>query len=92
MSRWLNLGAWASQAHRDPPGAEVRDFQRTFHPDGRLEKFGRPLPPFSSVLFSPDPGMLQDWDNDLVVQLTGPVRGAEGDIIIDEVEVVAIPG
>ena len=72
-------------------GTEVHGVHRTFHPDGRLEKFGRPLPPFSSILFSPEPGTLQGWDNDVFVQMIQPASGAEGDVIIDEVEVVVIP-
>ena len=72
-------------------GAEVHNFQRTFHRDGRLERFGRPLPPFSSVWFTPEPGRLKGWDNHLDVQLTSSALGATGDIVIDEVEVVVMP-
>ena len=66
-------------------GVEVSELRRVFHPDGRLEKFGRPLPAFSSVWFQPQPGMLNGWDNQLAVRLTSLAPEGVGEIVIDEV-------
>ena len=72
-------------------GVEVHHLQRVFHPDGRLETFGRPLPPFSSVWFNLNQVQLNNGDNHLAVQLTYSSPDAKSDVIIDEVEVVVMP-
>ena len=72
-------------------GTEIRDFQRVFHADGRLETFGRPLPPFSSVWFNLNQELLNNGDNYLTVQLTHNATDTNGEIVIDEVEVVVMP-
>ena len=70
-------------------GIEVQDAQRVFHADGRLETFGRPLPPFSSVWFNLNQRLLNNGDNHLKVQLTSADTNTE--VVIDEVEVVVMP-
>ena len=72
-------------------GVEIRDFQRAFHPDGRLETFGRPLPPFSSVWFNLNQVQLNNGDNYLTVQLTHNTTDSNSEVVIDEVEVVVMP-
>ena len=72
-------------------GTEIRDFQRVFHPEGRLERFGRPLPPFSSAWFNLKQPPLNNWDNYLGVRLVHHDSGETGNIVIDEVEVVVMP-
>ena len=72
-------------------GHEIRDFQRVFHADGRLETFGRPLPPFSSVWFHLSQDSLNNGDNYLQVQLTHNPTDTDDEVVIDEVEVVAMP-
>ena len=72
-------------------GVEIQDFQRVFHPDGRLERFGRPLPPFSSVWFNLKQESLNNGDNYLKVELTHSTPDANNDVVIDEVEVVVMP-
>ena len=72
-------------------GVEIHHLQRVFHPDGRLETFGRPLPPFSSVWFNLNQVQLNNGDNHLEVQLTYSSPDAKSDVIIDEVEVVVMP-
>lgn len=72
-------------------GTEIRDFQRVFHPDGRLEMFGRPLPPFSSVWFNLNQQLLNNGDNYLKVELTHIADDTNSEIVIDEVEVVVMP-
>ena len=72
-------------------GTEVAGVRRAFHADGRLETYGRPLPPFSTVLFSLDGMPLTGRDNVLRVELLESAAGAAGDIVIDEVEVVVTP-
>jgi len=72
-------------------GASIQDFQRSFHADGRLEKFGRLLPPFSSVWFDLKQPPLTSWDNHLDLRLTSSKEGATDPIVVDEVEVVVMP-
>ena len=72
-------------------GTEIQNLQRVFHPDGRLEAFGRPLPPFSSVWFNLSQELLNNGDNHLEVQLTRSGDTTNGEIVIDEVEVVVMP-
>ena len=72
-------------------GSEIRDFQRVFHPDGRLEMFGRPLPPFSSVWFNLNQESLNNGDNYLKLQLTHNASDTNSEIVIDEVEIVVMP-
>lgn len=72
-------------------GTEIRDFQRVFHPDGRLETFGRPLPPFSSVWFNLNQESLNNGDNHLKIQFTHIADDTNNEIVIDEVEVVVTP-
>ncbi len=72
-------------------GTEIRDLQRVFHPDGRLETFGRPLPPFSSVWFNLNQGSLNRGDNQLKLQLTHSASDTNSEVVIDEVEVVVMP-
>ncbi len=72
-------------------GTEIRDFQRVFHPDGRLETFGRPLPPFSSVWFNLNQESLNNGDNHLKVGLIHSAPDTDEEVVIDEVEVVVMP-
>lgn len=72
-------------------GARPAEVRRIFHKDGRLEQFGRPLPAFSTVFFELSPLPLTGLDNELAVTLTAPNPPAEGDVVIDEVDVVVIP-
>ena len=72
-------------------GTEIRDFQRVFHADGRLETFGRPLPPFSSVWFNLNQESLNNGDNHLKVGLTHSAAETNSEIVIDEVEVTVMP-
>ena len=72
-------------------GTEIQDFQRVFHADGRLEAFGRPLPPFSTVWFNLNQESLNNGDNYLKVELTHSASDADNEIVIDEVEVVVMP-
>ena len=72
-------------------GVEIQDSQRVFHPDGRLETFGRPLPPFSSVWFNLNQQLLNNGDNYLKVELTHIADDTNSEIVIDEVEVVVMP-
>ena len=72
-------------------GTEIQNLQRVFHPDGRLETFGRTLPPFSSVWFNLNQVELNNGDNHLNAQLTYIASDANNEIVIDEVEVVVMP-
>ena len=72
-------------------GTEIRDFQRVFHADGRLETFGRPLPPFSTVWFNLSQDSLNNGDNHLKVEFTHSTDDTNGEVVIDEVEVVVMP-
>ena len=72
-------------------GTEIQDFQRVFHPDGRLETFGRPLPPFSSVWFNLNQELLNNGDNYLKVRLTHIAADTDDEVVIDEVEEVVMP-
>ena len=72
-------------------GVEVQNASRIYHTDGRLEQLGRPLPPFSTVLFDLDGLPVAGGDNYLGVTLTTPAADAENEIVIDEVEVVVVP-
>ena len=72
-------------------GTEIRDLQRVFHPDGRLETFGRPLPPFSNVWFNLNQESLNNGDNYLKIQLTHSAADTNSEVVIDEVEVVVMP-
>ena len=75
----------------DLNGTAVGNLQRVFHREGRLEKFGRPLPAFSTVFFELDRLSLTDRDNYLGMTLTKCAPEAEEEIVIDEVEVVVVP-
>jgi len=72
-------------------GVDVADFRRSFHPDGRLERYGRPLTAFSTVFF--DLGSCPPaWcENSLGVTLLKSAQGARGEIVIDELEVIVRP-
>ena len=72
-------------------GTKIQNFQRVFHADGRLETFGRPLPPFSSVWFNLNPKSLNNGDNHLKVELTPIAAETNSEIVIDEIEVVVMP-
>ncbi len=72
-------------------GTEIQDCQRVFHPDGRLETFGRPLPPYSSMWFNLNHESLNNGDNHLTVQLTHIADDTNSEVVIDEVEVVVMP-
>ena len=72
-------------------GTEIQDCQRVFHPDGRLETFGRPLPPFSNMWFNLNQESLNNGDNYLKIQLTHSASDANNEIVINEVEVVVMP-
>ena len=72
-------------------GKEVDDLQRVYHAEGRLQTFGRPLPPFSTVLLSLEGLPLTGHDNALRVELTECAPGAADDVVIDEVEVLVMP-
>ena len=72
-------------------GTEIQNLQRVFHADGRLETFGRPLPPFSSVWFNLNQESLNNGDNYLKIQLIHSASDTNSEIIIDEVEVVVMP-
>lgn len=72
-------------------GTAIHDLQRVFHPDGRLERFGRPLPPFSSVWFNLNQKSLNNGDNYLKIELTHSASDTNNEVVIDEVEVVIIP-
>ena len=72
-------------------GTEIQGFQRVFHPDGRLETFGRPLPPFSSVWFNLNQEYLNNGDNHLQIQLTHSAADTTSEVVIDEVEVAVMP-
>ena len=72
-------------------GTETQNLQRVFHPDGRLETFGRPLPPFSTVWFNLNQESLNNGDNYLKVQLMHNASDTNDDIVVDEVEVVVMP-
>lgn len=73
-------------------GKPIGEFQRVFHPDGRLEEHGRPLPAYSSVWFESTAPPLNSWDNYLGVELTQFASVKNGSIVIDEIEVVVMPG
>ena len=72
-------------------GSEIQDFQRVFHADGRLETFGRPLQPFSSVWFHLNQDLLNNGDNHLKAELTHSAADTNSEVVIDEVEVVVMP-
>ena len=72
-------------------GTRIQNLQRVFHPDGRLETFGRPLPPFSSVWFNLNQESLNNGDNHLQIQLTHSAADTDGEVVIDEVEVAVMP-
>ncbi len=72
-------------------GTEIQDLQRVFHSEGRLERFGRPLSPFSSVWFNLNKDLLNNGDNHLKVGLTHSTIHTNNEVIIDEVEVVVMP-
>ena len=72
-------------------GTKIHNLQRVFHPDGRLETFGRPLPPFSSVWFNLNPKSLNNGDNRLKMQLTHITDDTNNEVVIDEVEVMVMP-
>ena len=72
-------------------GTDIQNLQRVFHADGRLETFGRPLPPFSSVWFNLNQESLNNGHNYLQVQLTHSAADTDDEVVIDEVEVVVMP-
>ena len=72
-------------------GTEIQNLQRVFHPDGRLETFGRPLPPFSSVWCHLNQESLNNGDNHLQIQLTHSAADTTSEVVIDEVEMVVMP-
>ncbi len=65
--------------------------RRTWHPDGRSVNIGRPLPPYSILIFDLPPQTTIDGDNILSLRLLGPRDDKAGDILIDEIDVTAIP-
>ena len=72
-------------------GTGIQNLQRVFHADGRLETFGRPLPPFSSVWFNLNQESLNNGNNHLQIQLTHSAADTNSEVVIDEVEVVVMP-
>jgi hypothetical protein len=64
-----------------------------YHKEGRLAQYGRELPPFSTVFFDLTQPPLQFGENDLAVELVGPVKGADDQqqVIIDEIDVTVVP-
>jgi len=71
-------------------GAPIDDFQRVFYEKGRLPRFGRELGPYSTIWCDVTQPPLTTKDNDLVVELTAPGSG-EGEIVIDELQLVVVP-
>ena len=65
--------------------------RRMWHEAGRSTNIGRPLPAYSTVIFDLDPDVMIDGDNTLAAMLTEQEEGASGDIIIDEIDVTAMP-
>ena len=74
----------------DVNGSSIDGLRRVFHEQGRPAKYGRPLPPFSSVFFDLSQAPVNGWDNQLGVRLTSGAEGWEGEIVIDEIEVVVL--
>jgi hypothetical protein len=72
-------------------GTEVAGLRRGFHAEGRIKVNGRPLAPFSTGIVDLSDLPLTGRDNYLAVTLSSSAPGAEGDIVIDEVEVVVMP-
>ena len=71
---------------------EIKGIRQTFHKEGRLEKFGRPLPAFSTVFFDLGARELTNGENQLRVTLTKIAAASKIEIVVDEVEVVVLPG
>ncbi len=70
------------------PSATIR---RTWHADGRSVNIGRPLPPYSTLIFDLTPDIAIDGDNFLGIHLATPRAGLTGEIVVDEIDVRVIP-
>ena len=71
-------------------GTPIGHLQRTFYEKGRLPRFGRELGPYNTIWCDVTQPPLTTKDNDLVVELTASGSG-EGDIVIDELQLVVVP-
>ena len=71
-------------------GTTIKHLQRTFYKKGRLPRFGRELGPYRTIWCDVTQPPLTTKDNDLVVELTASGSG-EGDIVIDELQLVVVP-
>lgn len=71
-------------------GTTIKHLQRMFYEKGRLPRFGRELGPYSTIWCDVTQPPLTTKDNDLVVELTASGSG-EGDIVIDELQLVVVP-
>lgn len=70
------------------PPAQIR---RTFHLAGRLERFGAPLPPHTTLWFELAAPPARRGENTLGVHLTQTGTGESMDVTLEEVEVVVTP-
>ena len=64
---------------------------RTWHADGRSTNIGRPLPPYTTLMFDLDPAVMHYGDNSLGLRLTETALDRQGEILIDEVDVTVLP-
>ena len=83
---------WQDAVQIDINGAIIPDanLRRVYHAEGRLEKFGRPLPAYTSLWFDLESPPAVNGDNTLGVTLVTTSDGP-ADVVIEEVEVVVMP-
>jgi hypothetical protein len=65
--------------------------RRMWHADGRSTNIGRPLPPYSTILFDLGADFMLDGDNLLGMRLVSPQAGLADEILVDEIDVVILP-
>ena len=84
---------WSDKLKVDVNGVAIPDgrIRRVFHVDGRLEKFGRPLEPYTSIWFELDPEMVTIGNNNLGIELLRVGDGPAAEVAIEEVEVAVMP-
>ncbi len=83
---------WQDAVQIDINGAITPDakLRRVYHAEGRLEKFGRPLPAYTSLWFGLESPPAVNGDNTLGVTLVTTSDGP-ADVVIEEIEVVVMP-
>ena len=84
---------WDDQIEVDVNGHMIPSgrIRRVFHPDGRLEKFGRPLAPYTTLWFELAAPPACEGENTLGVKVIETIENGDAQAVIEEVEIVVMP-